>query len=227
MEYFTAIPKILYSFDLKNDSPKIVSNIFSRFKIREEVLANVYAFYKYQLKDGDTPEIVAYQQYGDPTLHWIVCFINGLTDPQFDFPLPIDSLERTIIKKYGYTSIDQARADVHHYELVVEKTLNVVYGPTTVTTENHIVTLKQYDYTSNTLINSVVGSPTTTTTTFRANNSDPTSAITSTLSVTSTYKPVYVYDYEIDENEKKREIKLLKKQYVQAMSNELQAILNG
>ena len=227
MQYFTALPKTLYSFDLKNDSPKVVSNIFSRFKIKEEVLANVYAFYKYQLQEGDTPEIVAYQQYGDPTLHWVICFINGLTDPQFDFPLSINALERTIIKKYGYTSIDEARADVHHYELSVEKTLNEVYGATTVTTENHTVTLSQYDYTSNTLINSVVGSPTTTTTTFRANNSDPTSEVTSTLSIKSTYKPVYVYDYEIEENEKKREIKLIKKQYVDVMSNELQSILNG
>lgn len=227
MQYFTSLPKILYSFDLKNDSPKVVSNIFSRFKIREEVLANVYAFYKYQLQDGDTPEIVAYQQYGDPTLHWIVCFVNGLTDPQFDFPLPIDSLERKIIKQYGYTTIDQARSAIHHYELEIEKTLNEVYGAITVTTENHIVTLQQYNYASNTLVTNVLNSPTTTTATFRANNSNANSAVTSTLSQTSTYKTVYVYDHEVTENEKKREIKLLKKEYVEAMSNELQSILNG
>jgi hypothetical protein len=62
---------------------------------------------------------------------------------------------------------------------------------------------------------------------FRANNSNANSAVTSTLSVKSTYKPVYVYDYEDSLNESKREIKLLKPQYVEAMSNELLTVLNG
>ena len=227
MQYFSALPKILYSFDLKNDSPKAVANIFSRFKIKEEVLANVYSFYKYQLQNGDTPEIVAYQQYGDPTLHWVICFINGLTDPQFDFPLPTDALERKIIKDYGYTSIAQAYSTIHHYELEVENTLAEVYGATTVSTEKHIVTLQQYSYASNTLTTNIINTPSTTTTTFRANNSNANSAVTSTLSVKSTYKPVYVYDYEASNNEAKREIKLLKQQYVEAMSGELNSILNG
>jgi hypothetical protein len=36
-----------------------------------------------------------------------------------------------------------------------------------------------------------------------------------------------VYDYETTNNEAKREIKLLKQQYVEAMSGELNTILNG
>jgi hypothetical protein len=227
MQYFSALPKILYAFDLKNDSPKAVANIFSRFKIKEEVLANVYAFYKYQLQEGDTPEIVAYQQYGDPTLHWIICFVNGLTDPQFDFPLPMDALERKILKDYNYTSIAQAYANIHHYELEVENTLAEAAGATTVTTEKHVVTLQQYSYASNTLTTNIINTPTYANTVFRANNSNANSAVTSTLSVKSTYKPVYVYDYEVAQNEAKREIKLLKKQYVEAMSGELNSVLNG
>jgi len=227
MEYFNSLPKMLYSFDFVNQSPTVVTNIFNRFAIKQEVLNQINAFYKYQLQDGDTPEIIAYKQYNNPTLHWIICFINGLTDPQFEFPLPTDALERQIIKQYGYTSIDQAYTEIHHYELEVENTLAEVYGPTTVTTEKHIVTLQQYSYASNTLTTNIINSPTTTTTTFRANNSDPDSVITSILTVKSTYKPVYVYDYENSLNEAKREIKLLKPQYVEAMSNELLTVLNG
>jgi hypothetical protein len=227
MEYFSSLPKMLYSFDLVNQSPKVVSNIFSRFTIKQEVLNQITAFYKYQLQYGDTPEIVAYKQYNNPTLHWVICFINGMTDPQFDFPLLTDALERKIIKDYGYTTIDQAYAAIHHYELEVENTLAEVYGATTVSTEKHIVTLQQYSYASNTLNTNIINTPSTTTTTFRANNSNANSAVTSTLSVKSTYKPVYVYDYEDSLNESKREIKLLKPQYVEAMSNELLTVLNG
>jgi hypothetical protein len=71
-----------------------------------------------------------------------------------------------------------------------------------------------------------LNTPVTETVSFRANNSDPNTAITSTLSVTSTYKPVYVYDYENELNEAKRSIKLLKPQFVQAMAAELQTVVN-
>jgi len=226
MQYFKALPKTLYGFDLLNESPKIATNIFARFRTKPEVLNNAYAYYKYQLKEDDTPEIVAYQQYGDATLHWIVCFINGLKDPQFDFPLNAIELESKIIKEYGYPSIANAYSSIHHYELQVVKTLSEVDGLTTTTTENYIVTLEQYENTSNTIVLQPLNVPVTDTVVFRANNSDPNTAITSTLTVTSTYKPVYVFDYENEMNEQKRSIKLLKPQFVQAMANELQTVVN-
>ena len=48
--FFKEFPKTLYSFDFKNDSPTVIANIFSRFKIRSSVLNNTVAFYKYQLQ---------------------------------------------------------------------------------------------------------------------------------------------------------------------------------
>jgi len=226
MQYFSALPKTIYAFNLLNDSPKAVTNIFARFRAKPEILDNAVIFYKYQLKDGDTPEIVAFQQYGDPTLHWIICIVNNLKDPQFDFPLLQSELEDKILKQYGYTNISSAYSTIHHYELVVEKTLSEVNGLATTTTEKYIVTQEQYQYTSNTITLQPLNLPVTETVVFRANNSDPNSAITSTLTVESTYKPVYVYDYETELNEEKRTIKLLKSQYVQVMSNELRTVLN-
>jgi hypothetical protein len=226
MQYFRALPRTLYTFDALNESPRSAVNIFARFRTKPEVLNNAYAYYKYQLKDQDTPEIVAQQQYGDATLHWIVCFVNDLKDPQFEFPLSQTELDNKIIKQYGYTSIANAYSDIHHYELEVVRTLAEVDGITTTTTENNIVTLEQYNYKSNTIVLQPLNTPVTETVSFRANNSDPNTAITSTLTVTSTYKPVYVYDYENELNEAKRSIKLLKPQFVQAMAAELQTVVN-
>jgi hypothetical protein len=226
MQYFRALPKTLYTFNAQDESPRAAVNIFARFRTKPEVLNNAYAYYKYQLKDGDTPEIVAHQQYDDASLHWIVCFVNDLKDPQFEFPLSQTELDNKIIKQYGYTSIANAYSDIHHYELQVVRTLAEVDGMTATTTETNIVTLEQYSYKSNTIVLQPLNTPVTETVSFRANNSDPNTAITSTLSVTSTYKPVYVYDYENELNEAKRSIKLLKPQFVQAMAAELQTVVN-
>jgi hypothetical protein len=229
MQFFRSIPKTLYTFDFKNQSPKIITNIFSRLKVKSSVLTNAFAFNKYQIEDGDTPEIVAYKHYGDPKLHWVICLTNDLIDPQFDFPLSTQSLENYIIKKYNLNAIEDSFSinPPLHYKLKIESTLSEVNGKTTTTVEETIVTLQQYNHVSNSLVNKISNSPTTDTAVFRQNNSDPNSPIVSTLSVKSTYLPVSIYDYETELNESKRQIKILKPEYAQAMSIELESILNG
>ena len=229
MQFFRAIPKTFYTFDFKNQSPKVITNIFSRLKVKSSVLTNAFAFNKYQIEDGDTPEIVAYKHYGDPKLHWVICLTNDLIDPQFDFPLSTQSLENYIIKKYNLNAIEDSFSinPPLHYKLKIESTLSEVNGKTTTTVEETIVTLQQYNHVSNSLVNKISNSPTTDTAVFRQNNSDPNSPIVSTLSVKSTYLPVSIYDYETELNESKRQIKILKPEYAQAMSIELESILNG
>ena len=100
--YFKQFPKMLYSFDLAGSSPALVTNVFSRFKIDSNISDNAVAFYKYQYKEGDSPELVAYSEYGDPTLHWVISMINKINDPLFEYPLATSALEEKIIKKYNY-----------------------------------------------------------------------------------------------------------------------------
>jgi hypothetical protein len=111
--------------------------------------------------------------------------------------------------------------------LKIDRKLSEVDGITTETTSNNIITLSQYSHTSNSLINKPLNTPVVETIQFRANNSDPNTAIVSTLTMTSTYKPVYVYEYENELNESKRAIKILKPQYISALSLELENVLNG
>ena len=222
--FFKTFPKTLYTFNLKDESPKAVTNIFSRFRMKTDVINNAYAMYKYQLQDGDAPEIVAFKEYGDPTYYWIICYANDLLDPHFDFPLSRDALEKKILSDYGYTSISQAYSANHHLEMVVTSTLSQVNGPTTTNVEKFIITDDQYDNTSNTL---TTFAPSSSSVTFYANNADPTSAVIATLSVTRVENGVKVYDYEDQLNESKREIKLIKSEYVPLIVDELQSVLNG
>jgi len=241
--FFTKFPKQLYNFDLVANSTVLVTNVLSRVRFNSKITNSVSAFYKYQLEDGDTPEIVAYKEYGDPQYHWIIIMLNNLKDPQFDFPINIDALEKIIIKKYGYTGpthgerIAQAYSNTHHYILQTTKTLVEVGGLKTVNTTNSIVTLEQYNYKTNTIttmspnISILYPHNASNTIYFKANNSgqntaDSTNA-TASLQITETYRAVSVYDHEITENEKKRTIQLLRPEYVQPLSNELNTMLGG
>ena len=38
------------------------------------------------LKKGETPEMIADKLYGDPNLHWIVMYVNGITDRYHQWP---------------------------------------------------------------------------------------------------------------------------------------------
>jgi len=225
--YFASFPKTVYSFDFANTAAVVVTNIFARFKIKSQVLNNALAFYKYQIEDGDTPDTVSFKMYDDSKYHWVICLANELFDGQFDFPLPISSLEKNIVKKYGYTSIEDAMTDTHHYEKVVEQLLTLPDGFSSTTTDISEISLRQYDYTSNTIVVNSVNTPVTETAILRANNADLTSAITGTLTITTTYRAVTVYDYEIELNESKREINILKKEYVSSLVDELDTVLNG
>lgn len=227
MAFFEFFPKTFYSFNLEDRDVKVATNIFSRISVRQEVLNNLYSYYKYQLQDGDTPEIVAQKEYNNPQFHWVICYINRLTDPVFDFPMPRDALERYIVKKYDYSNIANAYTEISHYVEMVESTVNEVNGPSTTSVSNNTVTLRQYDYTSNTLILKTPNSSTWANSVIRANTANANSAVVATLNVKSTIVPVTVYEYEDQLNEEKRQIKLLKQEYVEVMTNELSSVLNG
>jgi hypothetical protein len=225
--YFKGFPKVPYTFNFKDNSLVAVTNIFSRFKVRSAVLSNTLAFYKYQVQDGETPEIISYKMYGDQNYHWLVCMANDIIDGQFSLPLSISSLENNIIKKYGYTAIEQAMAATHHYEKVVTTLHTLADGFSTETTEKSETSLQQYDFTSNTLVTKSTNNPEVETVTLRANTADISSAVTGTLTITTTYKSVNVYDYEIEQNEKNRSINILKKQYIPLIANEMEYMLYG
>ena len=227
--YFSQFPKINYSFDLSQGNLEAVTNIFARFNIKGSVLTNALAFYEYQVEDTDTPELISYKQYDSSQYHWIILLVNKINDPLFELPLSRDALERKIVKQYSYSSIANAYSTIHHYELEVKKTLSEVDGPTTETTNTSIITLEQYSYTSNTLQIKSLGAANseTKTVTFYANNSNSNTAAVATLTMTSAYNPVYVYNYEDNINESRRQIKMLKPEYIQSLVLELESVLNA
>ena len=72
---------------------------------------NVY-FINYSIKDGDTAENISYRLWNDSSLSWILCLINNIIDPFFDWPLRSDEMLDYTKNKYGAANVYA----VHHYE---------------------------------------------------------------------------------------------------------------
>ena len=111
--YFETFPKILHSYTGKDGKEVLVllKDITRNVRVRKEVLASVTLYDEYDLRDGDTPEIVSERFYGSPEYHWIVMLVNERFDYATDFPLDAERLAAYVRQKYGADNVDAT----HHY----------------------------------------------------------------------------------------------------------------
>ena len=142
MAYFEKFP--LYQYDLEDTQEQVlITDILRRVNLRSNVAANTLVFDFYDVKEGETPDIVADKYYDDPELHWIVVTINNITS-RYDWPLDQPALSSFVSDKYADPN------GVHHYEV------NATSGDTTTklevssdTTGAAAVTNYEYEQTQN------------------------------------------------------------------------------
>ena len=112
MSFYATYPKINYSV---NDFDTISAvDIHSAYKIKN-ILKNFTGinYNPYYIKDGERPDQVATQFYGDPSLEWIILFTNEIYSIYDDWPKSNETLLKYIEKKYG--SITTAKATTKYY----------------------------------------------------------------------------------------------------------------
>lgn len=98
--YFNAFPKITYSLD-DGDTVQVVTDITRRVGFIKEFIKNHSYYDNYDVKDGETPEILADIFYGSSFYHWIILHANDIIDPRYDWPLSEEVLKSYCIRKYG------------------------------------------------------------------------------------------------------------------------------
>lgn len=210
-KFFNFFPKTLYNID---DSRGIdsITNLTVNFSFDKNILDSAVLYYEYDVQDGETPEIVAHKVYGSSEKHWIVLKMNDVYDVKNDWVLDYNSFVESINLKYsnvatsfGQTGIQWAKANTHSYYLVETRTL-------TVTNEK---TVDEIQIDANTYANVVVS-----TTNYTLPDGNPL-----TLSVNKKQKTYY--EYELDENEKKRSIKILKPEYISPIETEFREIMRN
>ena len=102
--YFKDFPKFLYDFKYDNtDQTKmsVVRDITRNIRFRKEILENYTLYDEYDIKDGETPEIIAEKIYGNPEYHWIIMLVNQRYDYITDFPLEYPALIANTAEKYN------------------------------------------------------------------------------------------------------------------------------
>jgi len=206
-KYFNYFPKTLYTSD--TETGVVVTNIIARFAFEKSYRENSAVYYEYDIQDSDTPEIIAHKMYGNSERHWIVLMMNEIVDPQYDWPLDQRTVISYINDKYtanasaGQTGISWAQQNTHSYYKIETRTTD--------STGNKIEKKLQID--SNTYANLIE-------TTTNLNLQDGNAITVKVGKETKSY-----YDYEIELNESKRTIKLIKPEFVSALENELIRVL--
>ena len=216
-KYFNFFPKTLYSLSNKSTSADFITNIIARFGFEKELKENSNIYYPYDIQDGDTPETIANKYYGSPERHWVVLLFNDIIDPQYDWPLD----QRTIIKyindKYAangsanvtpQTGLAWSQSNTKSYYKVVTRVTNNA-------TKNTIKEKIELD--ANTYANVVISNSTKTL-------QSGTVIVETVSKETETY-----YDYEVNLNESKRRIRLLRSEIVSqsGLLDECKRVINS
>ena len=123
--YFDSFPLIQFA-DPKGADPKIVTNLLRRVNLRSQVKQNILMYDTYDVKEGETPEMIAHKLYGDVEYHWIVCMANDIVNRFHDWPLAHGQFLAFVNDKYDNPN------GIHHYEISQtsgDSTLKIDIGP--------------------------------------------------------------------------------------------------
>jgi hypothetical protein len=207
-KYFSYFPKTVYS--LNSSDVDAVTNIVSRFGFEQAFKNNSSVYYEYDVQDSDTPEIIANKFYGSSERHWAVLMINDIVDPQFDWPLDQRTIISFIDEKYtanansGQSGIAWAQSNVKAYYKIETRT--------TISTDTELKTKLEID--ANTYANVV------------SSTSNLTLNDGNIIKIAISKETESYYDYEVEQNESKRTIKLLKPEFVSSIEEELRSVFN-
>jgi len=209
-KYFNFFPQTPYYKGVNSKSVDTLTNITERFAFEPTFKTNSATYYRYLIKDGDTPENIASKIYGSPERHWVVLAMNDIIDPIFQWPLS----QRTIIKfieaKYidnasaGQTGLSWATNNIHSYFKVITQTNN-----SSGTSIKNKLNVDANTYAS------------ITETTNNINLVDGSNITISVTKETKTY-----YDHELEFNEIKRNIILLKPQFIPEVEAEFLRVIS-
>ena len=192
--YFSLIPDIEYdskpiTYPFSESDFVVAKNFFRRYRIDDDVFGYATFYNKYAVEDGERLENIADAYYGSPFYDWVIVLTNNFINPQFAFPVGSETVRRIAEEKYG--EVD-AYSGIHHYETIETKTGQTVDGLDVLALKGGLtVDKKFYD------------SP------FKYWNGSSTVS----LNGNTVSKSVTNYEHEVAENEKKREIYLLRDTY--------------
>ena len=212
-KFFIYYQKTFYTSNNNTSGVDAVTNIIARFAFEKKLKENSLSFYPYQIQDSDTPEIIADKYYDNSERHWIVLLFNDIIDPQFDWPLNQNSIIDYIDKKYTANGASNTTVQSGIAWALSQNNVQAYFKVITTTGTYGTITTEKFELDQNTYSNLT---PTTVSITTQANEQ---------VTIKTSKETRSYYTYEIEENEKKREIKLLKKEFISEVEKEFKKII--
>ena len=217
MGYFRELPDIAYQSPLSHKISArdyiVIKNIFRSAKLMDYVRSGVIAQQKLVIKDGDRPDTLADFLYGDSSLDYIIILVAGITNVNHEWPLQDYQIYDYALDKYGS---ETEMNKIHHYEtfeikddkgrqilppnLIVDKEFKI-YG-----------SVGQAGSVTYNLIS-------------QAGNTQLDDKDEYTVTTDNIARAVTNLENEFTENEKKREINILKSPYLQLFINDLRDVV--
>jgi hypothetical protein len=208
MKYFDTLPKIITTDP--NGNYILAVNLLARAGFITNILNNPSLYYTYDIQENDTPEIIANKYYGDSYRYWIVLLANSITDPQWSWPLNNKQFNAYLIDKYtaaaaanNQTALTYIQSTPYLYRLI----------RTSVDSTTSNTTVNNYSTDSKTYANTV---------TFTKTVNLPSGASTT---VSLSKQILSIYDWENEQNESKRTIRIVNSTYATQIEQQLKSLM--
>ena len=158
--YFRQVPDLEYVNRTKGNTDIsnyiTVKNLFKRGRLRPDIFGNLNFFTKYKIIGNERPDNIAFKEYGDSNLDWVILLANNILNLHDEWPLPQNSLDEILLEKYG--TYEKLYHDVHHYETIeIRNSKGGVILPGGLKTPNKWKTNGNYIQAINTKINQISG----------------------------------------------------------------------
>jgi len=158
--YFRKVPNFEYVNRTKGNTDIsnyiTVKNLFKRGKIRPDIFGNVSFFTKYKIIGDERPDNVAFKEYNDSSLDWVVLLSNNILNIQDEWPLSQNSLDEVLLDKYG--TYQELHSGIHHYETIeIKNTKGGIILPGGLETPNKWRTNGNFIQATNTKVNQISG----------------------------------------------------------------------
>ena len=197
--YFRRLPNLDYPSLLNSRESNTdyvqTKNLFRRVKIREDLFSNFMQFDRYKVQGDERPDTVSENVYGKSTLDWVILLSNNIIDIKNEWPLTQLQLNEFLNEKYT----PQELVSIHHYEtLELRDNKNQLILPAGITVDEDF----NMEYLSGGQIRS-----------------------TNSLVDGRPIKAVTFFDHENELNDRKRNINVLKPEFLGVFIKEFERIM--
>ena len=217
MAYFRHLPNIAYQSPLshknRSDDYIVIKNIFRRTKLFDFLSSNVSVFQKFVIGDGARTDTVAEDLYGDSSLDFVVILTAGITNVNHQWPIQDHQVYEFALEKYGS---EAEMTSIHHYETleIVDDNGRLILPPNLIVDGDFKIsgTINKYPSTRYTL-KSLTGNR-------QLDDKDEFSVLTDSIA-----SPITNLEYEYIQNEKRREIDVLRNSYVNMFIEDMRDVV--